>query len=62
MAATMTFWLMMCLTFGLVSVATLSPIPLIIVFVVWVLSRPFEKPLVDEVIRTGVILIRYLTL
>jgi hypothetical protein len=49
----MSFWLMMCLTFGLVSVATLSPIPLVIVFVAWLLSRPFEKPLIDEVIRTG---------
>ena len=27
--------------------------PLAIVFIVWLVSRPFEKPLVDEVIRTG---------
>ena len=49
----MTFWLMMCLTFGLISIATLSPIPLLIVFVVWLVSRPIEGPLVNEVIRTG---------
>ena len=49
----MTFWLMMYLTFGLISVATLSPIPIGIVFVVWLLSRPFERPLVAEVVRTG---------
>jgi hypothetical protein len=47
------FWLMMFLTFGLLSIATLSPIPLVIVVVVWVVSRPIEKPFVDEVIRTG---------
>lgn len=44
---------MLTLTFGLISVATLSPIPLLIVFVAWLLSRPFEAPLVAEVIRTG---------
>lgn len=49
----MSFWLMMCLTFGLISIAILSPIPLIIVFVVWLLSRPIEAPLIAEVERTG---------
>jgi len=41
------------LTFGLVSIVTLSPIPLVIVFVTWLLSRPFEVPLIAEVERTG---------
>lgn len=41
------------LTFGLISIVTLSPIPLVIVLVTWLLSRPFEAPLVAEVERTG---------
>ena len=49
----MTFWLMATLTFGLISIVTLSPIPLVIVFVTWIVSRPIEKPFVDEVVRTG---------
>ena len=49
----MSFWLMLTLTFGLISIVTFSPIPLAIVFVVWLVSRPIERPLVDEVIRTG---------
>lgn len=49
----MTFWLMMWITFTLISIATLSPIPLVIVFVVWVVGRIIEKPFVDEVIATG---------
>ena len=49
----MSFWLMLTLTFGLISIVTFSPIPLAIVFVVWLLSRPFEAPLIAEVERTG---------
>ena len=49
----MSFWLLLTFVFGLLSIVTLSPIPLLIVFVVWLLSRPIERPLVDEVIRTG---------
>ena len=49
----MSFWLMVYLTFGLISIVTFSPIPLAIVFVVWLLSRPFEAPLIAEVERTG---------
>ena len=49
----MSFWLMLTLTFGLISVATLSPIPLLIVFVAWLVSRPIEGPLIAEVERTG---------
>ena len=44
---------MLTLTFGLISIVTFSPVPLAIVFVVWLVSRPIERPLVDEVIRTG---------
>jgi hypothetical protein len=49
----MSFWSMAYLTFGLLSIATVSPIPLAIVFVVWLFSRPLEAPLVAEVERTG---------
>ena len=49
----MTFWKMLTLTFGLISVAVLSPIPLLVPLVLWLVSRPVEQPLAAEIKRAG---------
>lgn len=47
------YWIMLFIAFGLLSVLTLSPIPLLVVAGLWALLQPVEKPLRDEIEDAG---------
>ncbi len=47
------YWVMLIIAFGLLSVLTLSPIPLLVVVGLWALLQPVERPLRDEIEAAG---------
>lgn len=47
------YWIFLFVTFGLLSLLTLSIIPLLVVVGLWALCQPVEQPLRDEIMEAG---------
>lgn len=49
----MIFWVLMFLTFTLISIATLNPIPFLLILAAWIIAIPFERPLYADIRAAG---------
>jgi len=47
------YWALLFISFGLLSLLTLSPIPLLVAAGLWALVQPVEQPLRDEIEAAG---------